>query len=141
MLSSCICFRILLTSLSLSSGNELEFDDKRLGELNEVSQVARDARHKLSQTLRFARNAEEDLRSKYGSLRASMRKSKLLVSRSLDNPLEQLFIILVACYYHRLSSSVDSEQFFHLLGCYLCTGRPYHCYVSVSRIFAHHSVS
>jgi serine/arginine repetitive matrix protein 2 len=65
----------------LSSSNELEFHEKRLNELNNISLTARDARHKLSQTLRMTRSAEDNLRSKYGSLRASMRKSKLLVSQ------------------------------------------------------------
>jgi len=70
-----------------SSGTELEVDDMRLGELNDVSRAARDARHKLSETLRVAQNAEEDLRSKYGSLRASMRKSKLLPAIITDSRL------------------------------------------------------
>lgn len=73
--------------LSLSSDNDIIFDNKRLGELNNVSQAARDARHKISQNLQMARDTEHDLGSKYGSLRASMRKSKLLVCRSCPSAL------------------------------------------------------
>jgi serine/arginine repetitive matrix protein 2 len=81
----------------LSSGNELEVHDKdkRLNELNDVSRVARDARHKLSQTLRMTRSAEDNLRSKYGSLRASMRKSKLLVSQTFNEPIALLLLHLL----------------------------------------------
>lgn len=64
-----------------SSGTELEFDDKRLSELNDVSKAARDARRQLSHTLSAARDTEDELQSKYGLLRASMRKSKFLVRR------------------------------------------------------------
>jgi hypothetical protein len=88
MLLGCFSFREVFPDwLSLSSDNGMIFDNKRLGELNDVSQAARDARHKLSQTLQMARDTEHDLRSKYGSLRASMRKSKLLVCRSYPSAL------------------------------------------------------
>jgi hypothetical protein len=89
-----------LTMRLFSSSTELEFDNKRLGELNEVSRLAREARHKLSQNLRMARNTEDDLRSKYGSLRASMKKSKLLVNQVFNSIFECLLILCIASYNH-----------------------------------------
>lgn len=45
-----------------------------------MSQAARETREKLSQTLRMARNSQEELRNKIAPLRASMRRSQLFVS-------------------------------------------------------------
>ena len=77
-----------------SSGTELEFDDKRLSELNDVSKTARDARRQLSRTLRAAQDAGDELQSKYGLLRASMRKSKFLVRRNVINELSTIANLL-----------------------------------------------
>lgn len=62
------------------SGDQTKIDQGRLDELDDVSRVARETRSKLSQTLKMAQNSEDSLRSKFGSLRASMKKSKFLVS-------------------------------------------------------------
>jgi hypothetical protein len=67
-------------STSVRSGEEL-INDRRLEELEEVSRAAREARNKIAKSLRLAKHAEDDIRSKYGSLRASMKKSKFLVSK------------------------------------------------------------
>jgi hypothetical protein len=60
------------------SGDE-PLDEQYLNKLDGVSQAARDTRRKISQSLQMAQDAEGDLRSKFGSLRASMRKSNFLV--------------------------------------------------------------
>lgn len=86
--------------MCISSGNELDFDDKRLSELNDVSRAARDARNKLAQTLRMARNTENDLRSKYGSMRASMKRSKLLVGRHFHNFRPSNTYYQIACDFY-----------------------------------------
>ena len=63
----------------LSSSSDDESDEARLKELNETSAKARDTREKLKQTLHAVQSGDEDWKAKYGSLRASMRKSISLV--------------------------------------------------------------
>jgi len=69
-----------MDGVDLSSSSDDESDEARLKELNEVSAKARDTREKLKQTLHAVNPGEEDWKAKYGSLRASMRKSISLVS-------------------------------------------------------------
>jgi len=63
-----------------SSSSDDESDEARLKELNEASAKARGTREKLKQTIHAVQLGEEDWKAKYGSLRASMRKSISLVS-------------------------------------------------------------
>lgn len=53
-----------VTHKSRSSSNEIEVSNNKMNELNDVSQAARNARRRLEETLRLARDAEMDLRSK-----------------------------------------------------------------------------
>jgi len=69
-----------MDGIDLSSSSDDESDEARLKDLNEVSAKARDTREKLKQTLHAVQSGEEDWKAKYGSLRASMRKSISLVS-------------------------------------------------------------
>ena len=64
----------------LSSSPDNESDEARLKELNEASAKARETREKLKQTIHAVQSGGEDLKAKYGSLRASMRKSISMVS-------------------------------------------------------------
>ncbi|KDQ27908.1 hypothetical protein PLEOSDRAFT_1093404 [Pleurotus ostreatus PC15] len=59
------------------SHDQIALDQTRLKELDTMSQAARETREKLSQTLRMARNSQEELRNKIAPLRASMRRSQL----------------------------------------------------------------
>ena len=68
-----------MDDVDLSSSSDDESDEARLKELNETSAKARDTREKLKQTLHAVQSGEEDWKAKYGSLRASMRKSISLV--------------------------------------------------------------
>lgn len=63
-----------------SPSSEDESDEGRFKELAEISTKARDKREKLKQTLHAVQSGEEDWKAKYGSLRASMRKSISFVS-------------------------------------------------------------
>ena len=63
-----------------SPSSDDESDEGRFKELDEVSTRAREKREKLKQTLHAAQSGEEDWKAKYGSLRASMRKSISFVS-------------------------------------------------------------
>ena len=79
-----------MDDIDLSSSSDDESDEARLKELNEASAKARDKREKLNQTIHAVQSGEEDLKAKYGSLRASMRKSISLVSfLSLSYPYEE----------------------------------------------------
>ena len=66
-----------MDDIDLSPSSDNEGDEARLKELNEASVKARETREKLKQTIQ---SGEEDLKAKYGSLRASMRKSISMVS-------------------------------------------------------------
>ena len=68
---------------SLSSDDDS--DEARLRELDEVSAKAQETRGKLKQALHSVQSGEEDWKAKYGSLRASMRKSISFVSFSRKN--------------------------------------------------------
>lgn len=63
----------------LSSSSNDESDEAKLKKLDEASANARGAREKLNQTIHAVQSGEEDWKAKYGSLRASMRKSISLV--------------------------------------------------------------
>lgn len=63
-----------------SPSSDDESDEGRFKELNEVSAKAQDKREKLKQTLHAVQSGEEDWKAKYGSLRASMRRSISFVS-------------------------------------------------------------
>lgn len=69
-----------MDDIDLSSSSDNKSDETRLKELDEVSVKARETREKLKQTIRTVQSGEEDLKAKYGSLRASMRKSISMVS-------------------------------------------------------------
>lgn len=69
-----------MDDVDVSSSSDDESDEVRLNELNEASAKARETREKLKQTINAVQSGEEDLKAKYGSLRASMRKSIPLVS-------------------------------------------------------------
>jgi len=69
-----------MEDMDLSSSSDDESDEARLRELNETTAKARDTREKLTQTLHAVQSGDEDWKAKYGSLRASMRKSISLVS-------------------------------------------------------------
>ena len=68
-----------MNEVDLSSSSDDESDEARFKELNETSAKALDRREKLKQTLHAVQSGEEDWKAKYGSLRASMRKSISLV--------------------------------------------------------------
>jgi len=57
------------------SQDGIALDDPRFGQLNGVSNGARSVRQKLVQSLELVQSAEDELKAKYGSLRASMKKS------------------------------------------------------------------
>jgi serine/arginine repetitive matrix protein 2 len=63
-----------------SPSSDDESDEARFKELNEISAKAQDTREKLKRALHSAQSGEEDWKAKYGSLRASMRKSISFVS-------------------------------------------------------------
>lgn len=69
-----------MDDIELSSSPDSESDEARLKELNETSVKARETREKLKQTIHAVQSGEEDWKAKYGSLRASMRKSISIVS-------------------------------------------------------------
>ena len=58
-----------------SPSSDDESDEGRYKELDEMSIKARGKREKLKKTLHAVQSGEEDWKAKYGSLRASMRKS------------------------------------------------------------------
>jgi hypothetical protein len=58
----------------------MALDDKRLGELHDVSRAARDARSRISLSLKQAQDAEAKRRSDYGSLKENIRNGRFLVS-------------------------------------------------------------
>ena len=68
-----------MDDVDLSSSSDDESDEAKLKELNETSVKARETREKLKQTIHGVQSGEEDWKAKYGSLRASMRKSISLV--------------------------------------------------------------
>lgn len=55
-------------------------EDKRLAELYQTSQAARTTRKGLSETIQKHKDEDAELKAKYGSLRESMQRMKLLVS-------------------------------------------------------------
>lgn len=61
-----------------SSSNEREVNHVKMIELNGVSQAARDARRRLEETLRIARDAELELRSKLGLKTIQVRQFSFL---------------------------------------------------------------
>lgn len=71
-----------MDDIDLSSSSDDESDEARLRELNETTAKAWDTREKLKQALHAVQSGDEDWKAKYGSLRASMRKSISLVSFS-----------------------------------------------------------
>jgi len=75
-----------MDDVDLSSSSDDESDEARIKGLNETSAKARDKREKLKQTLNAVQSGDEDWKAKYGSLRASMRKSISLPSGTPDRP-------------------------------------------------------
>jgi len=73
-----------MDDVDASSSSDDESDEATIKELNEISANARDTREKLKQTLRTIQSGDEDWKAKYGSLRASMRKSISLPSGTPD---------------------------------------------------------
>ena len=69
-----------MDDVDLSSSSDDGSDEARLKELEEVSAKARDKREGLKQSLHAVQSGDEDWKAKYGSLRASMRRSISLVS-------------------------------------------------------------
>ena len=69
-----------MDDVDASSSSDDESDEARLNELNETSAKAHERREKIKQTIHGVQSGEEDWKAKYGSLRASMRKSISLVS-------------------------------------------------------------
>ena len=69
-----------MNDVDLSSSSDEDSDEARLSELNATTAKARDKREKLEQALRSIQSGDEDWKAKYGSLRASMRKTISLVS-------------------------------------------------------------
>jgi hypothetical protein len=69
-----------MDSIDLSSPSDNTSNEARFKELNEASAKARDTREKLEQALHAVQSGDEDRKAKYGSLRASMRRSISLVS-------------------------------------------------------------
>ena len=69
-----------MDDIDSSPSSDDESDEARLKELDEVSAKARNTREKLKHTLHSVQSGEEDWKAKYGSLRASMRKSISFVS-------------------------------------------------------------
>ena len=69
-----------MDGIDSSPSSDDESDEGRLKELDQISTSARDKREKLKQTLHAVQSGEEDWKAKYGSLRASMRKSISFVS-------------------------------------------------------------
>ncbi|KAI0067171.1 hypothetical protein BV25DRAFT_1819465 [Artomyces pyxidatus] len=61
---------------SVDHSDDLAFDEARMGELHDLSRNARDARSKLSSSLKQAQSAQASFR--YGSLKESMRKSRFM---------------------------------------------------------------
>ncbi|CAL1707874.1 unnamed protein product [Somion occarium] len=62
----------------VDSCDELAHDENRIDALEDASKAARNARKRISESLQLVKTAEDDLRSKFGSLREGMHKSKLL---------------------------------------------------------------
>lgn len=62
------------------SYDDLALDDNRLSALEDASRAAKNARKRISTSLRYVQNAEEDIRKKFGSLKKGMRESRFLVS-------------------------------------------------------------
>ena len=69
-----------MDDIDSSPSSDDDSDEARLRELDEVSAKARETREKLKQALHSVQSGEEDWKAKYGSLRASMRKSISFVS-------------------------------------------------------------
>ena len=69
-----------MDDIDMSSSSDDESEEARFKELNEASAKACETREKLKQTINAVQSGEEDWKAKYGSLRASMRKSISLVS-------------------------------------------------------------
>ena len=72
----CVAHMCLVVTRSC---DELAHDENRIDALQDVSKAARNARRKITESLQLMNTAEDDLRSKLGSLRDSMSKSKFLV--------------------------------------------------------------
>ncbi|KAH9945686.1 hypothetical protein B0H21DRAFT_744238 [Amylocystis lapponica] len=53
-------------------------DQRRISALDDASRAARSARSKISRSMQLVKNAEIDPSSRYGALRASMRRSRFL---------------------------------------------------------------
>jgi len=112
-----------MDDIDSSPSSDDESDEGRFKELDEVSTKARGKREKLNQTLHAVQSGEEDWKAKYGSLRASMRKSISFPSGAPDRPFSRsrtsrMVIGLVALvqvafilYMLRLSH-VRSQQLF-----------------------------
>ena len=66
--------------LAYSSAAVTLRNEQRLKELYATSQAARNARQELSESLKKHKDTDAELRAKYGSLRDSMQRAKLLVS-------------------------------------------------------------
>lgn len=64
---------------SCSSRDLVPRNDQHLNDLYDASNAARTARKSINESLQKHKSIEDDLRAKYGSLRESMNKSKLLV--------------------------------------------------------------
>ena len=69
-----------MNDIDSSPSSDDESDEGRFKELDEASVKARDKREKLKDSLHAVQSGEEDWKAKYGSLRASMRKSISFVS-------------------------------------------------------------
>lgn len=78
-----------MDDIDSSPSSDDDSDEARLRELDEVSAKARETREKLKQALHSVQSGEEDWKAKYGSLRASMRKSISFPSGTPDRPLSR----------------------------------------------------
>ncbi|KAK7692899.1 hypothetical protein QCA50_004534 [Cerrena zonata] len=68
------------------SCDELAHNENHISALENTSKAARNARKRISESLQLVKTAEDDLRSKLGSLRNGMTKSKLLPGLESDRP-------------------------------------------------------
>ncbi|KZT04703.1 uncharacterized protein LAESUDRAFT_657426 [Laetiporus sulphureus 93-53] len=64
----------------------LAAEDNHVGALENASKAARSARSKITKSLRLVKTAESDLKSKYGPLRESMKKTRFILPGSDDPP-------------------------------------------------------
>ncbi|KAA1475142.1 hypothetical protein DENSPDRAFT_883330 [Dentipellis sp. KUC8613] len=99
--------------------DDLALDATRMGELHEVSRAARDARTRISSSLKQAQKAQAKLRNNYGPLRESMHSSQfmpnIMPARRWSWGLVFIYLVvlpvLIFLVIYRLSRQQATHQF------------------------------